>query len=124
MPNRPNTAMLNSVSAMPSCPSDRASTERIWKVENAGKYAYPNIGSSQWIGSGFAFGPSASFFGSGSSLSVGAWNGLSVLFLSDIGGTALKEFDVNTDEAKGGGKFEGKRYGFSQTISLSRACSN
>ena len=34
------------------------------------------------------------------------------LFLSDIGGTALKEFDVNTDEAEGGGKLEGKRYGF------------
>jgi hypothetical protein len=30
-----------------------------------------------------------------------------------MGGTALKKFDVNTDEAKGAGKLEGKRYGFS-----------
>ena len=73
MPNRPNTAMLNSVSAMPSCPSDRASTEKIWKVENAGKYAYPNIGTSQWTRLSLVFSPSAPFLTSGSSLSVGAW---------------------------------------------------
>ena len=59
-----------------------------------------------------AFGLAVSCFACGSLLIVGGWYGLSVLFLSDIGGTALKEFDVDTDEAKGGGKLEGKRYGF------------
>ena len=98
MPNRPNTAMLNSVSAMPSCPSDRASTERIWKVENAGKYAYPNIGTSQWTRLSLVFGPCAPFLTSGSSLSVGAWYGLSVLLSSDMGGTALNRLDVNMDD--------------------------
>ena len=59
-----------------------------------------------------AFGLAVSCFACGSLLIVGGWYELSVLFLSDIGGTALKEFDVNTDEAKVGGKLEGKRYGF------------
>ena len=59
-----------------------------------------------------AFGLAVSCFACGSLLIVGGWYGLSVLFLSDIGGTALKEFDVNTDEAKGVGKLDGKRYGF------------
>ena len=43
---------------------------------------------------------------------AGCWYGLFASFSSDIGGTVLKEFDVNTDEAKGGGKLKGKRYGF------------
>ena len=98
MPNRPNTAMLNSVSAMPSCPSDRASTERIWKVENAGKYAYPNIGTSQWTRLSLVFGPSAPFLTSGSLLSIGAWYGLFVSFSSGMGGTALNGSDVNIDD--------------------------
>ena len=58
-----------------------------------------------------AFGLAVSCFACGTLLIVGGWYGLSVS-LSDIGGTALKEFDVNTDEAKGCGKLEGKRYGF------------
>ena len=70
MPNRPNTAMLNSVSAM-RCPSQFAYSERIKKVKNAGTYAYPNIGTSQWTRLSLVFGPSAPFLTSGSSLSVG-----------------------------------------------------
>ena len=49
MPNRPNTAMLDSVSAMPSCPSQFAYSERIAKVKNAGTYAYPNIGTNDSV---------------------------------------------------------------------------
>ena len=97
MPNRPNTAMLNSVSAM-RCPSQFAYSERIAKVKNAGTYAYPNIGTSQWTRLSLVFGPSAPFLTSGSLLSIGAWYGLFVSFSSDMGGAALNGLDVNIDD--------------------------
>ena len=63
----------------------------------SGTYPYPSHGIHQFAGWGFAFGASASFFTSGSSLSVGGWYGLFVLFSSDTGRTALNELDVNMD---------------------------
>ena len=81
------------------------------KIKNAGTYAYPNIGSSQWTGLSLAFGLTASFFASGSSLGAGGWYGLSVLFLSDIGGAALNGLDVTQEAAKGGLEVVGKQHG-------------
>ena len=109
MPNQRNSAMLSSVSAMPSCPSQFVYSERIAKVKNDGMYAYPNIGTSQWTRLSLVFGPSAPFLTSGSSLSVGAWYGLSVWFSSDMGGSALNVLVVLKDDAKGGLEVVGKQ---------------
>ncbi|MEC8290292.1 MAG: hypothetical protein VX007_11785, partial [Pseudomonadota bacterium] len=67
-----------------------------------GIYPYPSHGIHQFAGWGFAFGASASFFASGSSLGAGGWYGLSVLFSSDMGRTSLNELDVAQEAANGG----------------------
>ena len=86
-----------SVPAMPYCLCGMIKLARNLKISITGTYAYPNKGTSQCPGWSFAFGPSASFFASGSSLSVGAWYGLFGSFSSDMGRTALNELDVNMD---------------------------
>ena len=87
----------SSVPAMPYCPCDLAYSAMEPKIYPAGTYAYPNIGSSQWIGLSFALGLAVSGVASDSPLVASAWYGLSVLFSSDMGGTALNGLDVNMD---------------------------
>ena len=80
------------------------------KIYPAGTYAYPNIGSSQWIGLSFALGLAVSGVASDSPLVAGAWYGLSVLFSSDMGRTALNVSGVIQDAAKGGLEVAGKQH--------------
>ena len=74
-----------------------------------GIYPYPIHGIHQFAGWGFAFGASASFLASVSSLSAGGWYGFSVLFSSDMGGAILSVLDVVKEAAKGGRKIGSNR---------------
>ena len=88
----PNSCALK----LPYCPCELAYLAMEPKIYPAGTYAYPNIGSSQWIGLSFALGLAVSGVASDSPLVAGAWYGLSVLFSSDMGGAALNALDVGT----------------------------
>ena len=66
-----------------------------------GTYAYPDIGSSQWIGSRFALGLVDSFFTSGSSLGTGGGYGVSVLLSSDMGRASLNGLNGGTQDICG-----------------------